>query len=88
MGNRRPSASTTSTMAANGRSVRITNPSGPGWAPRIEWGSWWVPATIRSISPRLTPAAAAACWGASGSGAAPSTSVPSAVSGMSAAVNA
>ena len=44
------------TDVASGRSARIDEPSGPGWAPRIECGSWCWPATSRSISARLTSA--------------------------------
>src|SRR5215469_15962986 len=57
MGNRRPSASTTAAVAASGSSARTRTPSGPGCAPSTECGSWWMPATIRSISPAVTPAA-------------------------------
>src|ERR1700761_4417339 len=59
MGTRRPSSSTRVTEVASGRSARMTTPSGPGCAPSTECGSWWCPATTRSISPRLGPAGAA-----------------------------
>src|SRR6266446_7429620 len=53
MGNLRPSLVTTVTLVASGRSARTVTPSGPGWAPRMECGSWWCPATMRSISSTL-----------------------------------
>src|ERR1700747_585550 len=56
MGSLRPSSSTAVTDVASGRSARMITPSGPGCAPSTECGSWCWPATIRSISPRLTSA--------------------------------
>src|SRR6185437_1239859 len=57
MGSLRPSSSTAVTDVASGRNARMITPPGPGCAPSTECGSWWCPATIRSISPRLGPAA-------------------------------
>ena len=53
MGSRRPSSRINVTERAMGRSARTTTPSGPGWAPRIECGSWYCPETSRSNSLRL-----------------------------------
>src|SRR5689334_3485069 len=57
MGSLRPSSRTAVTDVASGRNARMITPPGPGCAPSTECGSWCCPATIRSISPRLGPAA-------------------------------
>src|SRR5205814_10017477 len=77
MGSLRPSSSTAATDVASGRNARMITPPGPGCAPSTECGLWCCPATIRSISPRLGPAASGTP--ASGPAAsAPATSGPAA----------